>query len=226
MQRVGYEDIDTRSEISFYRDARQLYQAVKHLLETEIDRAGTGGYSLVCVYLDIDHFWAMMASHPPEYGQVLLEEVLELLQEVPQTDQVASCGRDEFIVLARDRSIEDALIAAEQIRGRVETLVTSRSTNGGTGERPVGCSAGVAIFPEHADDAVDLLRSAEESLYFAKQEGRGRTKLPRQRNMILKSNYYTPAQCQRLRTLAKKSGRTEASILREALDMILREYDA
>jgi diguanylate cyclase len=42
--------------------------------------------------------------------------------------------------------------------------------------------------------------------------------------MTLKSNYYTKAQLERLAKLSNTTGRTEASLLREALEELLAKY--
>ncbi len=42
--------------------------------------------------------------------------------------------------------------------------------------------------------------------------------------MVLKSNYYQRASLDRLSRLAETTSRTEASILREALEEILQKY--
>jgi predicted DNA-binding protein len=43
--------------------------------------------------------------------------------------------------------------------------------------------------------------------------------------MITKTSYYTAPQLERLSALAKKTKRNEATLLREALDDILKKYD-
>ena len=43
--------------------------------------------------------------------------------------------------------------------------------------------------------------------------------------MITKTNYYTRTQLERIASLAKSLGRTEAFLLREALDDLLHKYD-
>jgi hypothetical protein len=68
-----------------------------------------------------------------------------------------------------------------------------------------------------------LLGKVEEGLYLAKRQGRGQTKLLSRESMILKSNYYSTVQLERLTELAQKTGHTEASLLRQALDRLLSD---
>lgn len=58
----------------------------------------------------------------------------------------------------------------------------------------------------------------DEALYRAKSEGRGRVAIYVESKMTLKSNYYSKASLERLAKLSDALNRTEASLLREALD--------
>jgi hypothetical protein len=69
------------------------------------------------------------------------------------------------------------------------------------------------------------LRKASEALYSAQQQGGNRICLPGESQMITKTNYYTRTQLERIASLAKSLGRTEAFLLREALDDLLHKYD-
>jgi hypothetical protein len=71
---------------------------------------------------------------------------------------------------------------------------------------------------------VDLLRKADEALYRSKKIGRNRISLPASAQMITKTSYYTQSQLEQLAELARKLDRTEAFLLREALDDLLRKY--
>ena len=86
-------------------------------------------------------------------------------------------------------------------------------------------SGGVATFPTDASDWVDLLRKADEALYRAKRTGRNRICLPSSAQMVTKTSYYTQTQLERLAALAKSLDKSEAFLLREALDNLLRKYE-
>lgn len=64
----------------------------------------------------------------------------------------------------------------------------------------------------------DLLRAATEALYRAKREAKSRIAIYTESKMTLKSNYYSKAGLERLAKLSAALDRTEASLLREALD--------
>lgn len=57
-----------------------------------------------------------------------------------------------------------------------------------------------------------------------KREGGGRVALYVEEKMILESNYYPRADLDRLAKLSGATARTEASLLREALDLLFRHH--
>ena len=85
-------------------------------------------------------------------------------------------------------------------------------------------TGGISTFPSDANERVDLLRKADESLYRAKQIGRNRILLPASTQMVTKTSHYTQYQLERLAAIARKLDKTEAFLLREALDDLLRKY--
>ena len=88
----------------------------------------------------------------------------------------------------------------------------------------LGASAGIAAAPPHGATGEELHRAAGEALMRAKREGRGRAAIYVDEKMTLKSNYYSRANLDRLAKLSGATSRTEASLLREALDDLFEKY--
>jgi predicted signal transduction protein with EAL and GGDEF domain len=115
-------------------------------------------------------------------------------------------------------SAESALIILEEIRAHY-------TEHGIAGiDAPPGVSIGIAARPPHAASIEDATRAAVEALMRAKREGRGRVAIYVEEKMTLKSNYYSRASLDRLAKLASATQRTEASLLREALDDLLQKH--
>ena len=87
----------------------------------------------------------------------------------------------------------------------------------------IGATFGVAARPPHATETADVVRCANEALARGKREGGGRVAIYVEEKMVLKSNYYSRASLDRLSKLAGRLNRTEASLLREALDDLFQK---
>jgi diguanylate cyclase (GGDEF)-like protein len=216
---------DMFSQISSYAQVAQLAEAGKEFLVSQIAVANQKRTTLTCILLDLDHFCAIVKDHGTEIGQSILSACLTRLHENTGADKAISLGRDEFLVIVPVQGVEDAIILAQMLRSQLAATVFAMLGGSTPAAYQIGCTAGVALYPLHAKQPLELLGKAEEGLYLAKQQGRNIAKLPSSANMILKSNYYSIVQLKRLEALARKIGRTESSLLREALELVLRIYD-
>ena len=164
--------------------------------------------------LDLDHFKEVN----DDYGHKAGDEVLRSLERVltgslPSEAVVGRLGGDEYGVALPDMPAENALIVLEEIRAHFSSREPSPHV-----PRRLHLSVGIASRPTHAGTVPDLLRAADEALYRAKAEGRSRIAIYVESKMTLKSNYYSKASLEKLSKLSAALNRTEASLLREALD--------
>jgi diguanylate cyclase len=112
-------------------------------------------------------------------------------------------------------SAENALILLDEVR----THLADHPLDEGT----LSATFGVAARPPHATDTEELIRCASEALARGKREGGGRVAIYIEEKMVLKSNYYSRGSLDRLAKAAGSLNRTEASILREALDDMIQK---
>jgi hypothetical protein len=82
----------------------------------------------------------------------------------------------------------------------------------------------IAAWPPHAAATGDLIRCANAALMRGKREGGGHVVVYIEEKMVLKSNYYPRADLDRLARLSAATDRTEASLLREALDDLFENH--
>ncbi|HEX7022851.1 MAG TPA: GGDEF domain-containing protein [Trueperaceae bacterium] len=170
--------------------------------------------------LDIDHFAGINEAYGPKAGDEVLASLERILTgSLPAGTLVARLGGDEYAVALPDMPAESALILLEEIRQHF----SSREPAPGV-PRKTQLSIGIACRPTHVTTVPELLRAADEALYRAKAEGRGRAAIFVESKMTLKSNYYSKASLERLAKLSAAQHRTEASLLREALDELLTKY--
>ena len=183
--------------------------------------AGLGAHTAVAVALsDIDGFGALNERH----GRAALDKVLRSFERtlqgsLPKSAIVARLGGDEYAMALPETTAENALILLEEVRAHL-----AGRPAGDEVPSPLHLSIGVAARPPHAAEPDELFAAAEQAMYRAKREGGNRVAMYVEEKMVLKSNYYTRAALDRLSKLSAQTGRTEASLLREALDTLLDAY--
>ncbi|HTN81598.1 MAG TPA: EAL domain-containing protein, partial [Acidimicrobiales bacterium] len=126
------------------------------------------GSRVAVVVLDIDQFKDVNATLGHHHGDLLLEQVARRLSiVVPETTTVARVGSDEFAVVLTD--IEDETSALEAAQRLSDALDRPISLEG----VPVDtrCTAGIALYPDHGDDADTLLKRAIMALIEADRSG-------------------------------------------------------
>jgi diguanylate cyclase (GGDEF)-like protein len=137
-------------------------------LEEEIERSRRYGRGFTLIFLDLDGFKAINDRAGHQAGDRVLIEVAQVLEtNCRATDLAARQGGDEFVVLlAEVAEPAIALKVAEKLRARIANITWD-------GTR-LGASIGVALCPDHAQDAAPLMRQADEAMYRAKSGGKNR----------------------------------------------------
>lgn len=125
--------------------------------------------SLALLMLDLDRFKEINDTLGHQTGDALLQQVGSRLRKVLRdSDTVARLGGDEFAVLLPNVHDTHALRIASGIHEQLEKVyeVYEHSLY-------VGASIGVAIFPNHGDNAETLLQHADVAMYVAKRSNTG-----------------------------------------------------
>jgi diguanylate cyclase len=173
---------------------------------------------LTLALVDLDHFGQLNETLGHAEGDRVLRQLERLLSgSLPAGSHVARLGGDEYAVILPESAAETALILFDEI---IKHFQINRDSDW---PRGLGLSVGLAGRPAHAESSFDLQRAADEALLRAKREGRGRACIYVESKMVLKSNYYPKSQLERLSKLSSALGRTEASLLREALDDLIEK---
>lgn len=143
-------------------------------LRQAVSQAKRDKTRLALMYIDLDKFKPINDTFGHHIGDLLLKEAAKRMQDcVRESDTVGRLGGDEFVVLLPYvEGQHDILMVAEKIRHRLnqpfdldgQVLVAS-------------ASIGVAIYPEHGSDEMQLSVNADNAMYFAKEHGRNRAYL-------------------------------------------------
>ncbi len=178
-----------------------------------------GNAALALALTDLDDFAAINQARGREAGDTVLTAWDRVLRaNIPPGGSVARLGGDEFAVVLPGTSAENAVVLLEELRRHLAGM----TVEGVAGA--VSVSVGIAANPPHGTTAEELYRAAGEALMRAKRHGRDRVAMYVEEKMVLKSNYYSKANLERLAKLSSASDRTEASLLREALDDLLDKH--
>jgi diguanylate cyclase (GGDEF)-like protein/PAS domain S-box-containing protein len=142
-------------------------------LRTDLVRARRSGEAVALLYFDLDNFKLVNDSLGHAAGDEVLQETARRVSELVRGgDVLARQGGDEFLLLMHC-SGADAAGAAAQVAAERIAAAMERPFEISDAEFHIGASIGVALFPEHADDAESLLKRADAAMYQAKRTGSG-----------------------------------------------------
>lgn len=126
---------------------------------------------LAILMLDLDRFKEVNDVFGHLVGDELLQQVAQrLTARLRNVDTVCRLGGDEFVILLEEmeQSEDAALVAHDVISALSQPWQLSKDI-----EVSIGASVGIALYPEHGQQAEQLLQQADSALYHAKAEGRG-----------------------------------------------------
>ncbi|HHT9135957.1 MAG TPA: EAL domain-containing protein [Candidatus Wunengus sp. YC60] len=132
----------------------------------QMERHESGGALL---FIDLDNFKYINDTLGHQKGDEILINFAYLLRaRVRETDIIARLGGDEFAIILPYTDAEQAQSIAMQI---LELARGNIHANNGRFHN-VTASIGIALFPEHGNDAEKLLTYADLAMYRSKEKGR------------------------------------------------------
>jgi diguanylate cyclase (GGDEF)-like protein len=161
-------ELATRDELTGLAN-RRLFDM---MLTQEISALVRSGQHATLLMLDLDHFKRINDEYGHLNGDLLLQELANVLTSgVRAADLCGRWGGEEFVVLLRDTPLRSAADVAENLRKRIaDHLFTIAGQH-----ISMTISIGVAELNATADDALQLAyHYADKALYQAKAEGRNR----------------------------------------------------
>ena len=138
-------------------------------LSTVLTMANKRLDKMAVMFLDLDRFKTINDTLGHAVGDRLLQQATQRLKGcVRSGDLIARWGGDEFtLLLPQINTIDDATKIAQRI---LDVLKPAFDLEGY--QLYITSSIGIAIYPEHGEDAKTLLKNADAALYRAKAEGR------------------------------------------------------
>lgn len=147
---------------------RTLFQA---RLATALEQADNLRHKVGLILLDVDHLKEINDTIGHDAGDIVLKAVADKLgRSVREGDIIARNGGDEFAIIL------PGITGADEIASVVQPLLDELQGPFIYGRRALDCRAsfGASIWPDHAQEAAELLKQADVALTSAKTSGRGK----------------------------------------------------
>ena len=136
----------------------------KTLLQSKI-----GEREIAVLVMDVDRFKEINDTLGHHIGDLVLKQMAERLRAtLGEKDAIARQGGDEFVVVLSDVGRDGAVALAKRIIPQMEPAFHVDGHN-----LVVGVSIGIAVCPEHGNDAESLLQRADVAMYVAKRNNSG-----------------------------------------------------
>ncbi|NCB13282.1 MAG: GGDEF domain-containing protein, partial [Erysipelotrichia bacterium] len=151
----------------FFDELTQIYNRAKFndFLDTEFAFFKRQKLDLSIVMFDIDFFKDINDTHGHDIGDEVLKHLCEIVSiRLRESDIFARWGGEEFIILLKACSKEDACSFAESLRSNIEESIFINKIK-------VTCSFGVTSMQEE-DTIKTYLKRVDELLYKSKHDGR------------------------------------------------------
>jgi diguanylate cyclase (GGDEF)-like protein len=146
------------------------YGYFKEALYYEVQKCRRYDAPLSLLFLDIDNFKMINDTLGHLQGDHIMRQVAAILKKgVRQADLLCRYGGDEFVVLLSQTSPDQAMVLAERLRQLIADSSLISSDQGLKATVSVGVSG---LEPGMSPE--DLIKTADEAHYRAKQEGKNR----------------------------------------------------
>ena len=143
------------------------------LLREELNRQMRRKRPTTLLMADIDHFKKINDTFGHADGDMVIQQVADILRQQARTsDVVGRCGGEEFGVLMPEEELESGRTAAERIRLAVERHFHNTPYKATISIGVATYLGGDTIPAESAAD--EIARAADSALYEAKRTGRNR----------------------------------------------------
>ncbi|MFW5447075.1 MAG: EAL domain-containing protein, partial [Methylophagaceae bacterium] len=140
-------------------------------LGQEIRKSNRSNKPLALFFLDLDKFKDVNDTFGHPVGDKLLIEAAKRITDcVRDTDTVARLGGDEFTVILPDL---DDIHGIERTASKIIKSL-SQQFQLDNNIIYISASIGITLYPNDASNVNDLLKNADQAMYFAKDSGRSR----------------------------------------------------
>ncbi|MCS7243664.1 MAG: diguanylate cyclase [Candidatus Calescibacterium sp.] len=164
---IRFKEASLFDELTRLYNRRFMYQK----LEEEIEKATKNNQKLSFVLCDIDNFKKFNDTYGHQVGDEVLRAVAKVFKGASREffDWPFRYGGEEIGIILPNTPSEKAYEIAERIRNEVSSR---RFENVPT---IITISLGLATYPDHAKTIDEIIRLADEALYYSKRTGKNKT---------------------------------------------------
>ena len=169
-QQVAEQDLSRRARYDLTTGLLNR-SATIDALGIELQRQSRRDGHTALMWLDLDGFKEVNDRYGHGAGDSVLREVAERLQRtVRRQDIVGRLGGDEFAVIVTDSELPEGIEStATRVLAEISAPIGWRNQT-----LEVSASIGIAMAPEDASTATDVLHAADTAMYAAKKNGGSR----------------------------------------------------
>ncbi|MEN1759717.1 GGDEF domain-containing protein [Anoxynatronum sibiricum] len=174
--------------------------------------------------LDIDNFETVNRFYGEFTGDQVIRKLAHVLKNNLSPDHViCRTTKNEFNVMMDATPLETGALMMEEIRAYFDEhlLLIGDPPK----EMTIRFSAGIAAYPQNGKTAELLMSAADHAMKLAKKQGKNQIQIARNDDWVEKKIVIRQENAWRLNQLSRQMDKTEAGLLREALQDLLNKYD-
>jgi diguanylate cyclase (GGDEF)-like protein len=146
---------------------REFLTEISPIIKARIDRTKS---KLALFFMDLDGFKYINDTYGHEAGDIVLVEVSNRLKKIfRENDIIMRLGGDEFLIFVEYVKYDNLKIIANKIIKEISKPIILDNNI----RVKVDVSIGIAIYPDNADSIEELIKKADEAMYFSKRSGKG-----------------------------------------------------
>ncbi|MCG5549184.1 sensor domain-containing diguanylate cyclase [Halorhodospira halochloris] len=147
------------------------------LLEKALAEHERHGTPFALIMIDIDHFKWINDTYGHDYGDIVLQQIADLVGGTLRTeDSLSRWGGEELLILAGHSDLAAAAILAERVR-----LIVAEQVAGQDGD-PTRVTVSIGVASMAAGLSLQsLISRADQAMYEAKEQGRNKVEIWREK---------------------------------------------